>query len=543
MKKLQAMAELCEKTAIRFIMVLFAIIILYLLFLSMFSTGDISFEVNYTGEYTYFVEDSPLLHFAVLLSVTAVNILFLEHKNAFLEFRKRVPLKMVHSGILFLVLTVLILVANVRPAADQLKVCQTALAMVKGDFTAFYPGGYLYVYPHQMGLVLLLYPLSVLFGSGNYLAFRFLNVASMIVIFYVMSLIYRLLYRSEILSDLAHCFFGCFFPLTLYVSWVYGTIPGLALSLVGFYFGLRFVEEHKVSQMLIAAISLAVAVQLKKNYLIMLIAYGVLLFLDLIRGRKAITLAAIAAAVLLYILGGRGVAYCTEKMTGVEPGRGVPSIGWIAMGLHENDLRANGWYDNSTVNLFEKNHYDYDKTKEMQAEDIRKRIEDFRADPGEALEFFTEKIASQWNNPTFQCLWIYNVSRPEMLDRAALIVSNLLQTLILFGTVWYFLYYWKEMELSHILLPVCFIGGFLFHIFWEAKAQYTMPYFALLLPLSVAGLAAYAKDIRNALIQKRWKNRALFATAVLAAIALLIALLPAEWTTVLFKLSKDAWLY
>ena len=129
MKKLQRLAELCEKTAIRFIMVLFGLIILYLLFLSMFSTGDISFEVNYTGEYTYFIEDSPFLHFAVLLSVTAVNVLLLRHKGALLEFRKRIPLKKAHSGILFLVLAVLVLVANVRPAADQLKVCQTALAM------------------------------------------------------------------------------------------------------------------------------------------------------------------------------------------------------------------------------------------------------------------------------------------------------------------------------------------------------------------------------------------------------------------------------
>lgn len=543
MKKLQGLAELCEKTAIRFIMVLFALIILYLLFLSMFSTGDISFEANYTGEYTYFIEDSPFLHFAVLFSATAVNVLLLRHKDALLEFRKRISLKKVHSGILFLVLTVLILAANVRPAADQLKVCQTALAMVKGDFAAFDPGGYLSVYPHQMGLVLLLYPLSILFGCGNYLAFRFLNIASMIAVFYVMSLIYRILFRSEILSDFAHCFFGCFFPLTLYVSWVYGTVPGLALSLTGFYFGLRFVSENKAPQMLIAAVSLAVAVQLKKNYLIMLIAYGVMLLLDLIRRRRAMTLAAIAATALLYILSGRGVAYCAEKMTGVEPGRGVPSVGWIAMGLHENDLRANGWYDNSTVNLFQANQYDYDKTKEMQVEDIRKRIEDFRADPGEALEFFVEKIASQWNNPTFQCLWIYNVSRPRVLDRAALIVSNLLQTLILFGTVWYLVFYWKEMELSHVLLPVCFIGGFLFHIFWEAKAQYTMPYFALLLPLSMAGLAAYAKDIWSAVLQKRWKSRALFATAVLAALALLIAWLPTEMTAVLFRLSKDAWLY
>lgn len=543
MRKLQKLAELCEKTAIRFIMALFGLIILYLLFLSMFSTGDISFEVNYTGEYTYFIEDNPFLHFAVLLSVTAVNILLLGHKEALLDFRKRIPLKKAHSGILFLVLAVLVLAANVRPAADQLQVCQTALAMVKGDFTAVYPGGYLYVYPHQMGLVLLLYPLSVLFGSGNYLAFRFLNIASMIAVFYAMSFIYRILFRNEVLSDFAHCFFGCFFPLILYVSWVYGTVPGLALSLTGFCFGLRFVSEHKASQMLAAATALAVAVQLKKNYLIMLIAYGVLLLLDLIGKRRAMTLAAIAAAALLYILGGRGVAYCAEKMTGVEPGRGVPSIGWIAMGLHENDLRANGWYDNSTVDLFKENQYDYDKTKEMQAEDIRKRIEDLRADPGEALEFFVEKIASQWNNPTFQCLWIYNVSRPRMLDRAALIVSNLLQTLILFGTVWYLVYYWKEMELSHILLPVCFIGGFLFHIFWEAKAQYTMPYFVLLLPLSMAGLAAYAKDIWNAVRQKRWKSRALFATAALAALTLLAASLPAEMSAVLFKLSKDAWLY
>lgn len=538
MKRIQRMTEWCEKAAVRFIMTLFALILSYLLFLSMFSTGDIDPEASYTGERTYFLPDGPILHFAVLLAVTAGNVWLLHHRDALLKFREKVSLKKVHTCILLVALSALVLAVNVRPSADQLKVCQTALDMVRGDYSAFHPGGYLYVYPHQMGLVLLLYPLSLLFGSGNYLAFRFLNVACMIVIFWALSRICGLLFRDEALSDFGRCLFGCFFPLTLYVHWVYGTVPGLALSLAGFYFGLRFVSEHKASQMLIAAALLAVAVQLKKNYLIMLVAYCVMLFLDFLKRRKALTLAAIAAAACLCVLCGKGVAFCTEQMTGVELSRGVPSAGWVAMGLHENDQRANGWYennDNSTIDLFRANGYDYEKTKEMQVEDIRKRLGDFRADGRYALEFFAEKTASQWNNPTFQCLWIYNVVRPGALDKTALIVSNFLQTLILFGTVWYLVFYWEKMDLSQILLPVCFIGGFLFHVFWEAKGQYTMPYFVLLLPLSLAGLAACARDVRDAIRQKRWKCRTLAVTAALAAIAILIAWLPTDLVDVLFK--------
>lgn len=38
-----------------------------------------------------------------------------------------------------------------------------------------------------------------------------------------------------------------------------------------------------------------------------------------------------------------------------------------------------------------------------------------------------------------------------------------------------------------ILLPITFIGGFVFHIFWEAKGLFAMPYFLLLIPLCVLG--------------------------------------------------------
>ena len=31
------------------------------------------------------------------------------------------------------------------------------------------------------------------------------------------------------------------------------------------------------------------------------------------------------------------------------------------------------------------------------------------------------------------------------------------------------------------------VGGFLFHLVWEAKGQYTLPYMVLVIPLAVEG--------------------------------------------------------
>ena len=47
------------------------------------------------------------------------------------------------------------------------------------------------------------------------------------------------------------------------------------------------------------------------------------------------------------------------------------------------------------------------------------------------------------------------------------------------------------------LLPVIFIGGFLFHILWEAKGQYTLPYCVCLLPMCVWGYGFAVAWIRE----------------------------------------------
>ena len=44
---------------------------------------------------------------------------------------------------------------------------------------------------------------------------------------------------------------------------------------------------------------------------------------------------------------------------------------------------------------------------------------------------------------------------------------------------------WKPEQLVLLLI---FLGGFAFHTIWEAKSDYVLPYFVLLIPYAAAGL-------------------------------------------------------
>ena len=46
----------------------------------------------------------------------------------------------------------------------------------------------------------------------------------------------------------------------------------------------------------------------------------------------------------------------------------------------------------------------------------------------------------------------------------------------------------KQMELGELLLLTTVLGGFFFHILWEAKSQYIWTYFILLIPTAAGGI-------------------------------------------------------
>ena len=123
------------------------------------------------------------------------------------------------------------------------------------------------------------------------------------------------------------------------------------------------------------------------------------------------------------------------------------------------------------------------------------------ADPlDEGVDFFARKTAYQWNDPTFISMERMsgrkseiNISEPvqSLIDgNGSIMLSvylNFAQTWILAGMLLYLLLHWRSGNLYELMVAVVFLGGYLFHLVWEASASYTIPYFVLLIPYAVKG--------------------------------------------------------
>ena len=53
----------------------------------------------------------------------------------------------------------------------------------------------------------------------------------------------------------------------------------------------------------------------------------------------------------------------------------------------------------------------------------------------------------------------------------------------------------KKKDLLRCLLPLILLGGLLYHLLFEAKSQYAMPYFVLILPIAAYGLFTFFRKV------------------------------------------------
>ena len=183
--------------------------------------------------------------------------------------------------------------------------------------------------------------------------------------------------------------------------------------------------------------------------------------------------------------------------------------------------------------FYENNDYDTKKEAEVSKAEIKGYIDTYKNDHKAFTSFLSKKVASQWNNPEFQCFWITNVrssdieKSPVISDILSLKGSstfiaflNIMQSIILFGSMLYAVNTLIEGTFAGAaVLPLTFIGGFIFHLFWEGKCQYTLPYFMLLLPLSIIGFYSMAKKLSSV------TKKHLYKCGVFAVILLFIAII------------------
>lgn len=425
---------------------------------------------------------------------------------------------------------ILILFSRTVPAADPLSVYSAAEALAEGDTSVIHPTeSYLSYYPQQIGLTAFFEILIRLwklfpFSAPAYHFIKCVYVGLLCVIVCFQERTVHLLWKSEKADCIYLLLIGTNLPFILYSSFVYGEIPSFAAASAGFYYLLKRFEmpsqvttvrtREKFVCSALAALGLTLSVMLRKNSLILLIAALIVILLEWLRSRSRglLLLGLFCAVCSLSILPLIQKSY--ELRSGKELSSGVTATSYLAMGMQESS-RANGWYNGFNFTTYQDAGLDSGLADEISRQAIAERLQTFREQPGYAVNFYLHKHLSQWADGTYASrqatLATYGgrhdffVSLYEgAFSRWFIGYCNLYQNLLYLGTLSCFYALWREQHKKGSAPPlylylgfIAVVGGFLFHIMWEANSRYIFPYSLLLLPYTAKGICSLAAFINN----------------------------------------------
>ncbi len=414
------------------------------------------------------------------------------------------------------------------PAADSASVYTIAQALASGHTGVIHPtDSYLSYYPQQVGLVafyeiiIRLWNLLPIPFAAHYIL-QCVNVGMACAIVYFQ---YKITYLLSHNNDRAA---GCYLflamlnaPLLFYTSFVYGEIPSFAFLSGGLYLLLKYfpAQDPDASQKRLvlagSLVLLVLGVALRKNTLIVIIAVVIVVLWEFLRTHKrclllyALLLSLSSAAVL------PAIQRVYEHRAGNVLSSGVPAISYVAMGMQVSS-RGNGWYNGFNFNTYEGSHLDTAVTAQKSREAIQSSLFAFRTDPGYALRFYEGKFLSQWTDGSYFCrqaTLAHGDARREIVE--AVYTGKLAAPFIHYCNIYQLLVYGGSLicllvlrrrpkqggyaaELPFYVGMIAVLGGFLFHMVWEANSRYIFPYFLLLLPYASQGLDAFYKRIQNA---------------------------------------------
>lgn len=374
---------------------------------------------------------------------------------------------------------------------------------------------YFVSYPFQFGFFAYLDAIFAVVGHSHFLgALRGASVVLLVLTYLGLIRISRKLFENEKVVFLTILLLCACVPMVLYCAAAYSLIPSLFACVWGVYFVICYLSSRKWGNLIPAALLFAFAVLLKPNAWIALVAAGIALLLDALRNRSWRSFAAVCCIVALALPLPSLAQRYYESETGAQFGKGYPLSSWVAMSLVQTD-NTKGWYCNAYVEEITKTcGEDMDAVKAYSERVISERFAYFSAHPAEAADWYREKFATQWLEPTFQAVWSVNGGMPDLPRAKNALAETLLdepfaeglsaymrvELILLYGgfLLGAVLLLRKRTE-AQLVLPLIVFGGVLYHLIFEAQSRYALSYLPLFAPIAAYGLVS----VRLAFLRKR----------------------------------------
>ena len=493
-----------------------------------------------------------ILFFLILLTLFIVSL-----RKKILQYIS--PQVVASISALFYLWTGLVLIYRVDPAirADAKFCFEAAVGFLNNDYSSLERGGYLFENAHQIGFVL--YEMLLAHISQDIRFVYFINLvltlANNLLIIRLTSIMTG---ENEEAIKLASLLSLIFLPQLYFILFGYNQTISITLMLLSCVMMGRFLRQHGIPSMLFMIVTAYLAVCVRGNASIFIIAECIIILLHYLRRkataekelqkryedpdyrhsnepvpaprRNRLCLAAVILLLTAMVLSGPAMRLAGERVTGQEMPQQLPKHMWIAMGMQGGDL-APGWYNGYIYRTYRNNDYNMALTSEMAKHEISDRIQVFAGNPGLMLFFYSQKIISTWCEPTFESVWsgpledmnqhidgkllhaLYTGGKPysvycnycALIDLPLYIGASIGAFALLTGLIRPRTKNRnKKDRRSKVLSPACLdmllfpalflIGGFLFHILWETKSQYAMVYIYMLIPLTSFGYAMIYPD-------------------------------------------------
>lgn len=487
------------------VLVLSGFFVLLLTVSAYIETADVSTN-NEAGELVEIYADNVFLNILLLMLFAA---------SLYLLYRHCVDFSLRHTEIVLMLMVMILgaaFIVSVKLAApwfsDSYQLLYAAERAAAGDYMAL--DAYFFRFPFQLGYVLYAELAFRLMGSllpgmpaGYYrLALQGVNVLWLMLSYHALIQMNWQLFQNRRIQIFTMILLMFCLPPVLSCTFLYGVIPGLALGCLAMWMFTAFIRERRLGYGLLCAVFLGLSVVLKLNYMIFAVAICIIWFIDLLKNFNIKSLVCFALAICSVIVFKGMPQDIYEERSGKNFGDGIPMLAWVAMGMSEGHAGP-GWYkEDYTVDFFMESGMDSKATGGNAIKVIQDRVAYFSVNTGKALDFYWEKLRSQWNEPTYESLWINQVQQSYgekgvLYDwfcgsgqQLSIVFMNQYQQLIFLGTLLACIYLFLRRNIVQCLPLLILLGGILYHLLCEAKSQYALPYFVLMVPLAACGFCA-----------------------------------------------------
>lgn len=405
-----------------------------------------------------------------------------------------------------------VFIANVQPDWDSRALVEAAHQFPEDTSSGWWcDGGYLERFPFQIFLIVIIHLFELLSGSSIVLFFEVINcIASSVSALLVIRLL-EILTNSEEMRVTGILLCSSFLPLYLYSTFIYGNTLCLPFCLGAFALQLSGFQKNSLWRHFLSIPLAVTGVLIKSSMLLVIVAMAVVWVVAAIKRRAPLLFLTALCIVCFYQIANTGFLAAVQPLVHTDLSNPLPSSTWVVMGTGANNEEKTTYMagmNNNYVWEILDDDYDPETYKQMNGQYLRERIDVFVNDPVFAVKYFLHKYVYEWCEPTFGSIgasnWTRGLSDEVMADRELTplahslyygklnvivrIVCDVSQSLVLLGASCYILLSSKNPHIETFAPFLYSAGGALFYLFWEAKSQYILPLYLVLIPYAAIGI-------------------------------------------------------